>query len=110
MGDSFRLTGEALSLDGQLVFDTNDPALLERGTFPAFSTSVRSGHHDLGVVLVYRGQGKGVFSYLSKYKFRAKASRGFEAQGSQPVTITVVGYEQGGPTAPLEERPAIRFE
>ena len=25
------------------------------------------------------------------------------------VTIRVVGYEKGGPTAPLEERPAIRY-
>ncbi len=110
MGDGFKLVGAAMFLDGEPMFDSNDAAVLARGSFPVLSTSVRSGHHDLGVVLVYRGQGHGVFAYLSKYVFRAKASHAFEAQGDAPLTITVVGYERGGATAPLEERPAIRFE
>ena len=30
-------------------------------------------------------------------------------RGGRGVTLRVVGYEKGGPTAPLEERPAIRY-
>ena len=31
------------------------------------------------------------------------------APEGRAVTVRVVGYEKGGPTAPLEERPAIRY-
>ncbi len=110
MSDGFPLIGAAVSLDGELMFDSNDPALLQVGSFPLFSTSVRSGHHHMGVLLVYRGNGKGVFSYLSKYRFQAHSAHDFDTQGGRPMTITVVGFERGGATAPLEQRPAIRFE
>ena len=110
MTSSFRLVGVALALDGDLVFDSNDPALLERKAFPVLTTSVRSGHHDLGVLLVYRGHGYGVFAYLKGYKFEARANHAFEAHGDRGVNVRVVGYEKGSPTTPVEERPAVRFE
>jgi hypothetical protein len=33
----------------------------------------------------------------------------FELVGSNSVEIEVIAFEQGGATAPLEERPALRF-
>ncbi len=59
--------------------------------------------------LEYRGHGYGIFSYLKGYRFRVRSSYTFSAPEGKAITIRVVGYEKGGPTAPLEERPAIRY-
>ena len=61
------------------------------------------------VNLEYRGDGYGIFSYLKGYRFRVRSSYSFSAPESKAVSIRVVGFEKGGPTAPLEERPAIRY-
>jgi hypothetical protein len=59
--------------------------------------------------LEYRGHGYGIFSYLKGYRFRVRSNYSFTAPEGKAITIRVVGYEKGGPTAPLEERPAIRY-
>jgi hypothetical protein len=61
------------------------------------------------VNLEYRGHGYGIFSYLKGYRFRVRSNYSFSAPEGKAITIRVVGYEKGGPTAPLEERPAIRY-
>ena len=67
------------------------------------------GEHTLTVNLEYRGHGYGIFSYLKGYRFRVRSNYSFTAPEGKAITIRVVGYEKGGPTAPLEERPAIRY-
>jgi hypothetical protein len=107
LGSSFRLVGAAFALDGELVFDSNDEKLLARKSFPVFTTNVRSGEHELAVLLVYRGHGYGVFSYLSGYRFHSTGRQVFRAE-SKSERLRSVGFEQS--EKPLEERPAIRFE
>ena len=70
-------------------------------SFPA-STRSRSK-------LEYRGHGYGIFSYLKGYRFKVSSSHTFTAAEGKATTLRVVGYEKGGPTAPLEERPAVRY-
>ncbi|MFI5298004.1 MAG: dihydrolipoamide acetyltransferase, partial [Polyangiales bacterium] len=53
--------------------------------------------------------GYGIFSYLQGYKFEVRSSRSFTAMEGKTISLRVIGYEQGGPTTPLEERPAIRY-
>ena len=60
--------------------------------------------------LEYRGHGYGIFSYLKGYRFKVRSSYSFSAPESKAVSLRVVAYEKGGPTAPLEERPAIRYQ
>ena len=59
--------------------------------------------------LEYRGNGYGIFSYLKGYRFKVRSSYSFTAPEGRMVALRVIAYEKGGPTAPLEERPAIRY-
>jgi hypothetical protein len=62
------------------------------------------------VVLDYRGQGYGVFAYLKEYKFTVKSSHTFTASEGKETRLTVVGYEKGGITTQLKDRPAVEFK
>jgi hypothetical protein len=107
---SFRLVGAAFAIDGALLFDTNDPALLGRERFPVLSSALQPGEHEIGVTLVYAGTGEGVFSYLKGYRFEVRSRSRLTLARGRSVTVTVVGYERDGPTTPLEERPAVRLD
>jgi hypothetical protein len=107
---SFRPIGAAFAIDGQLVLDTNDPVLLGRGEIAVFTTALEPGEHEIGVTLVLAGKGYGVFSYLQKYRFQARGTLAFSATRGRDAQLSVVGYEQGGPETPLEERPAVRLD
>ena len=39
-----------------------------------------------------------------------RSSYSFSAPEGKAVNVRVVAYEKGGPTAPLEERPAVRYQ
>lgn len=108
MGSAFRLVGAAYALDGAIVFDTNDPELLSRRDFPVFESYLRSGHHELAVLLRYRGHGAGVFSYLAGYRFDAREVFSLSVPDSGGAFV-VVGDEAGDPAVPLEKRPQIHL-
>ena len=50
-----------------------------------------------------------MFAYLKGYRFRVRSTYTFTVPEGRVSTLQVVGYEQGGPTTPLEERPAVRY-
>ncbi|MCA9583231.1 MAG: dihydrolipoamide acetyltransferase, partial [Myxococcales bacterium] len=81
----------------------------DREQFDVYNGSIVPGEHTLTVNLEYRGHGHGVFTYLKGYRFKVRSNYSFNAPEGRSVTVKVVGYEKGGPTAPLEERPAIRY-
>jgi len=62
------------------------------------------------VQLVYRGHGFGLFSYLEGYRFKVQSSHTFNAEPGKALTIRVVGFEKGGMTAELKDRPAVRYD
>ncbi len=111
MGGSFRLIRLVYSLDGTQVFTRVDEsgALHEQKKFDVLTGPVAPGSHTLTVVAEYRGNGYGVFEYMNKYKFKVRASHTFTASEGRALDIRVVGYEKGGASMPLEERPAIEF-
>jgi hypothetical protein len=76
---------------------------------PLYQELVQPGDHTLQIKLEYQGNGYGIFSYLKGYKFEVTSSRSFTALEGKTIRLTVIGYEQGGPTTPLEEKPAVRF-
>jgi hypothetical protein len=67
------------------------------------------GDHTLSVVLQYRGHGYGIFSYLKGYSFKVRSSRTFTVGEGKAIKLEVIGYEKGGVTTALEERPAVRY-
>lgn len=111
MSSSYRLVKAVYALDGARLFSKADEegSLGDQQEFEIFNGSIVPGEHNVSVNLEYRGHGYGIFSYLKGYRFRVRSSYSFTAPEGKAITIRVVGYEKGGPTAPLEERPAIRY-
>lgn len=111
MGSSFRLVKAVFLLDGAPIFNKSDTGddLAERDILNLFDGPVMPGEHTLSIVLQYRGHGYGIFSYLRGYQFKTKSSRTFTVNEGKVMSLEVVGYEKGGPSVPLEERPDVRY-
>lgn len=112
MGSSFSLESVSYALDGAPVYTKADVGgdLRARQEFEVFSGRVVPGSHQLAVQLVYRGRGFGPFSYLDGYRFKVQSAYTFDAEPGKVATIRVVGFEQGGLTAQIQDRPAIRYD
>jgi hypothetical protein len=113
MGDSFLLTEAHYFLDGQPLWNEVDETgkkFLDKDEYPVWDGNIVEGSHTLSVNLVYKGNGTGVFSYLSGYKFKLKDSVTFSAAPGKVVTISSVGFEKGSLTTEMTERPSIRFD
>jgi len=112
MGNSFVLESVAYALDGAPIFTkVNDDGDLEkREEFEIFNGRIVPGQHQVAVRLVYRGNGYGVFSYLEGYKFKVQSSYTFNAEAGKVTTVRVVGFEKGGLTTDLKDRPAVRYD
>lgn len=111
MGSTFRLARATYSLDGVTIGTRVDEngSLAEQHTFPVFDGRITSGEHTLTVSLEYQGNGFGIFSYIRGYTFRARSVQAFSVPEGRGLRLTVVGYERGGATVAVEERPAIRY-
>jgi 3-oxoacyl-ACP reductase-like protein len=111
MGGSFWLTKATFLLDGGPILNKTDEGgnLAERDVIELFDGPVMPGDHTLSVVLQYRGHGYGIFSYLKGYSFKVRSSRTFTVSEGKAIKVEVIGYEKGGVTTALEERPAVRF-
>jgi hypothetical protein len=111
MGSTFRLVRATYSLDGVAVASRVDDngSLADQQSFAVYNGRVTSGEHTLTVNLEYQGNGYGIFSYLRGYTFRARSVQSFQVPEGRALRLQVVGYERGGATTAVEERPAIRY-
>lgn len=111
MSSSYRLVKAVYALDGARIFSKADEegTLGDQQQFEVYNGSIVPGEHNVTVNLEYRGNGYGIFSYLKGYRFRVRSSHSFSVPEGRTITIHAVGYEKGGPTAPLEERPAVQY-
>lgn len=111
MGSAFRMVKAVYALDGVQIFSKADDTgrLGEMQEFDIYNGAIQPGSHTLSVVLVYQGNGFGVFSYLKNYNFKAQSSHPFVAGEGKATVITVVGYEKGGMATNLEDKPDIQF-
>jgi hypothetical protein len=87
-----------------------DGDLEKRDEFEIFNGRIVPGNHQLSVQLNYRGSGFGFFSYLEGYRFKVQSAYTFTAEAGKVTTVKVVGFEKGGITAELKDRPAIRYD
>jgi len=112
MGSSFVLESAAYALDGAPVYTKvdQDGDLDKREEFEIFNGRIVPGNHQVSVKLAYRGHGYGVFSYLEGYKFKVQSSYTFNAEAGKVTAVKVVGFEKGGITTELKDRPAIRYD
>jgi hypothetical protein len=112
MGSSFVLESIAYALDGapiKTMVDTNGE-LDKAEEFEIFNGRIVPGNHTIAVRMVYRGHGFGIFSYLEGYKFKLQSNQTFNAEGGKVTTVKVVGYEKGGITADIKDKPGIRYD
>lgn len=111
MGSSFRLIKAVYALDGVQIYSKADDTgrLAEMTEFDVYNGAIQPGSHTLTVLMLYQGNGFGVFSYLKGYKFTVRSSHTFVAGESKTTGIAVVGYEKGNITTNLQDRPAVDF-
>jgi hypothetical protein len=111
MGNQFRLIKAVYALDGVQILSKADDSgrLAEMTEFDIYNGAIQPGSHTLSVHLVYQGYGYGVFSYLKNYKFNVRSSNTFVAGDGKATMVTVVGYEKGGVTTNMEDKPDIKF-
>ncbi|MGZ3424011.1 MAG: hypothetical protein ACXVEE_39485 [Polyangiales bacterium] len=107
MSGAFVLEGVTMRVDGSPLVKNGltDVTEVALGGF-----TLRGGTHEVEVEADYRGHGYGVFAYLDKYHFKARTRRNFELPDPRPRVLRCIGYERGGVTTPIEERPQIRCE
>lgn len=112
MGSQFVLESVTYALDGAPVFTKVDSngELDKKEEFEIFNGRIVPGTHQIVVRMVYRGSGYGIFSYLEGYKFKLQNNQTFTAEAGKVTTVKVVGFEKGGITAKVEDRPGIRFD
>ena len=112
MGSSFYLESASYALDGAPIYTKTDQKgdLEKRDEVEIFNGRIVPGSHQISVQLTYRGHGYGVFKYLDGYRFKVQSSYSFAAEPGKVNTIRVVGFEKGGITTELKDRPAIRYD
>ncbi len=112
MGSSFVLESASYALDGAPIFTKVDNGgdLSEQQSFPIFNGQIVPGNHQISVRLVYRGHGYGIFTYLEGFKFKVQSSYTFNAEPGRVSVVRVVGFEKGGITSDLKDRPAVRYD
>lgn len=111
MGSSYRLIKAVYALDAVQIFAKSDESgrLADMPEFDIYNGAIQPGSHTLSVLLVYQGNGFGVFSYLKGYKMTVHSSHTFVAGEAKATAINVVGYEKGNITTNLQDRPAVDF-
>jgi hypothetical protein len=112
MGSSFVLESVSYALDGAPIYSKVDVDgdLDKREEFEFFNGRIVPGNHQIGVKLIYRGHGYGLFSYLEGYRFKVQSSYTFNAEAGKVAVIKIVGMEKGGITTELKDRPAVRYD
>jgi hypothetical protein len=113
MGSSFKLWRVQYSLDGAPIFNKSDSGggeLADAEELEIFRGAVAPGDHQLQVALEYHGSGFGIFTYLDGYKFKIRSTHTFAAEEGKKTTVKIIGYEKGGFTYELKDRPAVRYE
>ncbi|MBI5511210.1 MAG: dihydrolipoamide acetyltransferase [Deltaproteobacteria bacterium] len=113
MGSSFILRRAQYALDGAPIVNRTDETgneLNDQEEIEVFNGSIAPGNHQISVYLEYQGYGFGVFSYLKGYRFKIKSSYTFNAEEGKLTSVKIVGYEKGGMTAELKDRPAVRYD
>lgn len=112
MGSSFVLESIAYALDGapiKTMVDTSGE-LDKAEEFEIFNGRIVPGNHTIAVRMVYRGHGFGIFSYAEDYRIKLQSNQTFNAEGGKVTTVKVVGYEKGGVTAEIKDKPGIRYD
>jgi len=104
MGSAFRLRSVRIFVDDELLTQRSGSDLPDR--FEVFRGTLPPAASRLRVELTYRGNGYGVFSYISQYRFQVQATFLLGATTARRY-LRIVGYEGG--EGSLSDRPRIEL-
>ena len=112
LGRSYTIESISYYLDGQGKFSKVDTTggLDAQKEIRIFEGPVPPGNHNITVHIKLRGNGFGVFSYVSNYVFNVQASTAFVAEDGKSCKVKAVVNERGGISRSFTERPSVVFE
>lgn len=112
MSGLFKLQEAHYFLDGAPLKQMTDidGSLSKAEELELFQGQIVPGNHQVSVNLVYSGNGYGIFTYLRGYRFKIRSSYTFSAEEGKFTELKIVGYESGGITTDLKDRPTIRYD
>ena len=112
LGRSYTIESISYYLDGQGKFSMVDTTggLDSKKELKIFEGPVPPGNHNITVHVKLRGNGFGVFSYVSNYVFNVQASTAFVAEDGKSCKVKAVINERGGIGRSFTERPGVVFE
>ncbi len=112
MGNLLDLTQVTYVVDGAQVFSrsvADDPELNDHDEVEILADPVLAGPHTVVVQVELRGNDRGMFSYMNGYRFQLTSSQSFTIEAGKTAEIDVILFDQGGASAPIEERPDIDY-
>lgn len=109
LGSGFRPVAVRVLVDGALVRETDvsAPGTAER---PVFEGAIAVGAHAIRVEVDLRGQGWGVFAYLSGYRFTVRAQRALVLTTPAVVHVRAIAFRRGDATTAMTDAEALRIE
>ena len=112
MGPAYTLESIEYFLDGKSVLSRVDPegSLDEEREILVLEQALPPGNHKVEVSFVLRGNGLGVFSYLTTYSFKVQSSYSFRVDEDHKTIVRVVAEERGGLLRTFVERPFVKYE
>lgn len=112
LGKGYSIESISYYLDGQGKFSKVDTSggLSAQKELAIFDGPIPPGNHNLTVHLKLRGNGFGVFSYVSNYVFNVQASTAFTAEDGKSCRVKAIIDERGGLARSFTERPSVKFE
>jgi hypothetical protein len=112
MGSLLELVQVTYTVDGRQVFArsiSEDPELDRHNEFEISADPILAGPHTIVVQVELRGNDRGMFSYMNGYRFQLTSSQSFTIEDGKTAEVDVILFDQGGASAPIEERPDIEY-
>jgi len=112
MGSGFRLVKMVYVMDGAQIYARSDESggLDSEDELVIYDGNLPPGPHNVTIELVYKGNGYGIFAYLSGYTFDSRSSHSFTAPENGAVKLSSVGFERGNLTTEMRDRPSVNWQ
>lgn len=112
LGGTYAVTSVSYMLDGESIKRASDSSgeNNKKREQMIFDGDMGVGDHTLAVEYELVGQGRGLFSYVSDYKFAVRSSTTFSSKEGENCVVRVVLSARSPLTYSYEERPHIDFQ
>jgi hypothetical protein len=114
LGPAYSLESVTYYFDGNPIYQQTDVGtkggLSKNKKEEIFGANIPPGNHTISVTGVIKGNGAGLFAYLSDYTFQFSSSYSFVAADGKTSRIDSVLFKKGGAAADYIEGPTVEFK